>query len=233
MPFVSTTHYSLLAALKHEGVDPKSVEILNLRPPEIAAAWERGDIDARLCLGSGARPDQDDRQGRAGLLAESPHGARRPSTPGSSHRICRRASRKSVRDFVKVTGAGLCRVPGASRTPGSARRRKPEKIAKLTGAKLEEVPALLKGYVFPTLEEQASDNSSAVGRSRRSRRHPPSSRSRARSTPCLPDYTQICVVEIRQRGAGLELPLTPALYRRRAGRPLPVQRRRTIRWRNS
>ena len=46
VPFVSTTHYSLLAALKHEGVDPKSVEILNLRPPEIAAAWARGDIDA-------------------------------------------------------------------------------------------------------------------------------------------------------------------------------------------
>ena len=46
VPFVSTTHYSLLAALKHEGVDPKSVEILNLRPPEIAAAWQRGDIDA-------------------------------------------------------------------------------------------------------------------------------------------------------------------------------------------
>ena len=46
VPFVSTTHYSLLAALKHEGVDPTTVEILNLRPPEIAAAWERGDIDA-------------------------------------------------------------------------------------------------------------------------------------------------------------------------------------------
>ncbi|RVD47606.1 taurine ABC transporter substrate-binding protein, partial [Mesorhizobium sp. M7A.F.Ca.ET.027.03.2.1] len=46
VPFVSTTHYSLLAALKHEGVDPKSVVILNLRPPEIAAAFSRGDIDA-------------------------------------------------------------------------------------------------------------------------------------------------------------------------------------------
>ena len=46
VPFVSTTHYSLLAALKHGGIDPKSVEILNLRPPEIAAAWTRGDIDA-------------------------------------------------------------------------------------------------------------------------------------------------------------------------------------------
>ncbi|TIV07022.1 MAG: taurine ABC transporter substrate-binding protein, partial [Mesorhizobium sp.] len=46
VPFVSTTHYSLLAALKHENVDPKSVQILNLRPPEIAAAFARGDIDA-------------------------------------------------------------------------------------------------------------------------------------------------------------------------------------------
>ncbi len=44
-PFVSTAHYSLLTALKHWNIDPKSVEILNLRPPEIAAAWSRGDID--------------------------------------------------------------------------------------------------------------------------------------------------------------------------------------------
>jgi taurine transport system substrate-binding protein len=46
VPFVSTTHYSLIAALKHWDIDPKKVEILNLRPPEIAAAWQRGDIDA-------------------------------------------------------------------------------------------------------------------------------------------------------------------------------------------
>src|SRR6218665_3116657 len=45
-PFVSTAHYSLLTALKHWGVDPSSLEILNLRPPEIAAAWERGGIYA-------------------------------------------------------------------------------------------------------------------------------------------------------------------------------------------
>ncbi len=44
-PFVSTAHYSLLTALKHWNVDPASLRILNLRPPEIAAAWERGDID--------------------------------------------------------------------------------------------------------------------------------------------------------------------------------------------
>ena len=46
VPFVSTTHYSLLAALKHWGIDPTKVKIVNARPPEIAAAWSRGDIDA-------------------------------------------------------------------------------------------------------------------------------------------------------------------------------------------
>ena len=46
VPYVSTTHYSLLAALKHWNIDPNKVTIINLRPPEINAAWERGDIDA-------------------------------------------------------------------------------------------------------------------------------------------------------------------------------------------
>ncbi len=45
VPFISTTHYSLLAALKHWNIDPKKVNIVNLQPPAIAAAWARGDID--------------------------------------------------------------------------------------------------------------------------------------------------------------------------------------------
>ena len=94
VPFVSTTHYSLLAALKHEGVDPKSVEILNLRPPEIAAAWAARRHRRGLCLGSGARPDQDDGQGRARFRRKSPHGARRPSTPGSCGPTSPRRTRK-------------------------------------------------------------------------------------------------------------------------------------------
>ena len=46
VPFVSTTHYSLLSALKHWNIPEDKVKIINLRPPEISAAWERGDIDA-------------------------------------------------------------------------------------------------------------------------------------------------------------------------------------------
>ncbi|MBF7681826.1 taurine ABC transporter substrate-binding protein [Acinetobacter sp. B5B] len=46
VPFVSTTHYSLLSALKHWNISEDQVKIINLRPPEIIAAWNRGDIDA-------------------------------------------------------------------------------------------------------------------------------------------------------------------------------------------
>ncbi|MGZ3011211.1 ABC transporter substrate-binding protein, partial [Pseudomonas aeruginosa] len=42
-PFVSTSHYSLLGALKHWQIDPSKVKIVNLNPAEIAAAWRRGD----------------------------------------------------------------------------------------------------------------------------------------------------------------------------------------------
>ncbi|MBD8163741.1 taurine ABC transporter substrate-binding protein [Erwinia persicina] len=45
VPFISTTHYSLLASLKHWGIKPGQVQIINLQPPAILAAWQRGDID--------------------------------------------------------------------------------------------------------------------------------------------------------------------------------------------
>ncbi|AFJ47831.1 taurine ABC transporter substrate-binding protein [Shimwellia blattae] len=45
VPFISTTHYSLLAALKHWGIAPDQVQIVNLQPAAIIAAWQRGDID--------------------------------------------------------------------------------------------------------------------------------------------------------------------------------------------
>jgi len=45
-PFGSTAHYALLAALKEGGVDAGKVNIIDLQPPDILAAWQRGDIDA-------------------------------------------------------------------------------------------------------------------------------------------------------------------------------------------
>ncbi|MEU5413995.1 taurine ABC transporter substrate-binding protein [Streptomyces clavifer] len=45
-PFSSTSHYSLLAALDRSGVDASKVQLLDLEPQDIVAAWSRGDIDA-------------------------------------------------------------------------------------------------------------------------------------------------------------------------------------------
>lgn len=45
-PFSSTSHYSLLAALDRAGVDASKVQLLDLEPQDILAAWTRGDIDA-------------------------------------------------------------------------------------------------------------------------------------------------------------------------------------------
>lgn len=47
VPFVSTSHFHLLLALeKIWNIAPSKVQILNMKPPEIVAAWSRGDIDA-------------------------------------------------------------------------------------------------------------------------------------------------------------------------------------------
>ncbi len=45
VPFGATTHYHLLAALELEGVDPETVDIFDMQPPDALAAWHRGDID--------------------------------------------------------------------------------------------------------------------------------------------------------------------------------------------
>lgn len=45
-PFASTAHYSLLAALSQNGLSPSDVQLIDLQPQAILAAWDRGDIDA-------------------------------------------------------------------------------------------------------------------------------------------------------------------------------------------
>lgn len=44
-PFASTSHYSLLNALKNAGIEDQ-VELLDMQTVDIVAAWERGDIEA-------------------------------------------------------------------------------------------------------------------------------------------------------------------------------------------
>lgn len=45
VPFSSTSHYSLLSLLKLEGIDQSELTVLDMVPPDMLAAWQRGDID--------------------------------------------------------------------------------------------------------------------------------------------------------------------------------------------
>ncbi|WP_312363850.1 taurine ABC transporter substrate-binding protein [Ensifer sp.] len=152
-PFVSTAHYSLLTALKHWNVDPKSVEILNLRPPEIAAAWTRGDIDGAYVWD----PVLSEIKKTSTVLATSADVAKWGGPTFDAWIVSKKFAEEHpdvVTGFVKVTGDAYADYR-AKPDAWSATSAQAEKIARLTGAKQEEVPALLKGYYFPSLEEQA------------------------------------------------------------------------------
>jgi len=46
VPFGSTAHFSLLSALNEVRINPSQVELINLQPDAMLAAWERSEIDA-------------------------------------------------------------------------------------------------------------------------------------------------------------------------------------------
>ena len=154
VPFVSTTHYSLLAALKHWGIDPTKVKIVNARPPEIAAAWSRGDIDAAYvwdpALGA-IKP--------TGKVLVSSAEVGKWGSPTFDAWIVRKdfaeKNPDAVAAFARVTGeayAEYLKDPAA----WLANKDNIEKVARITGSKPEDVPVIFAGYGFPTLAEQAS-----------------------------------------------------------------------------
>ncbi|OJU03272.1 MAG: taurine ABC transporter substrate-binding protein [Rhizobium sp. 63-7] len=155
-PFVSTAHYSLLTALKHWNVDLKSVEILNLRPPEIAAAWERGDLDGAYVWD----PVLSELKKSGKVLATSADVAEWGGPTFDAWIVSKKFAEEHpdvVTAFVKVTGDATAAYR-ANPDAWNATSPEAEKIARLTGARQDEVPALLKGYIFPTLEEQAGES---------------------------------------------------------------------------
>lgn len=154
VPFVSTTHYSLLAALKHWGIDASKVKIVNSRPPEIAAAWQRGDIDAAYVWDPALGAIKT-----TGKVLVSSKEVGSWGAPTFDAWIVRKDFADKNPDVV----AAFARVTGASyadylKDPKAwlADKANVDKVANLTGAKPEDVPVVLDGYVFPTLGDQVS-----------------------------------------------------------------------------
>jgi taurine transport system substrate-binding protein len=154
VPFVSTTHYSLLAALKHWNIDPTKVTILNLRAGDIPAAWARGDIDAAYVWDPALGKIKE-----TGKILISSTDVAKWGAPTFDAWIVRNDFSAKSADFLtafaRVTGEAYAAYR-ADPNAWSASSAQAAKIARLTGAKPEDVPALLAGYKLPLAQEQAS-----------------------------------------------------------------------------
>ncbi|ESJ22825.1 MULTISPECIES: taurine ABC transporter substrate-binding protein [Cupriavidus] len=155
VPFVSTTHYHTLVALEQAKVDPKQVRIMNMRPPEVAAAWQRGDIDAtfiwdpvlarikptgKVLLTSGQIAQSTGKATFDGMIVSKKFARENPDF---------------MVKFVRMLAAAddSYRKNKAAWTADSPMVKT---VAKVSGAKPEDVPGSMSLYAFPTLEEQAS-----------------------------------------------------------------------------
>ncbi|KAH8094255.1 platelet-activating factor acetyltransferase [Aureococcus anophagefferens] len=63
-PYVSTTHYILLAAMSQMGIDVSDLTLETRSPAAIVAAWDAGTIDGAACWGN-----------TMAYLLDNPHGA--------------------------------------------------------------------------------------------------------------------------------------------------------------
>jgi taurine transport system substrate-binding protein len=152
VPFVSTAHYQLIAALAEAGLTQQDVRILNMRPPEIAAAWERGDIDATFIWDPVLA-----RVKKSGTVVVSAGDLARRGKATFDGLVVDRGWAAQNQDFL-VTLVKLIAAQDAAYAakPWGADAPEVAAIARITGSAQAEVPASLAAYRFPTLEAQAS-----------------------------------------------------------------------------
>ncbi|KAA5845398.1 taurine ABC transporter substrate-binding protein [Pseudomonas chlororaphis] len=152
VPFVSTGHYSLLAALKHWKIDPAKVQILNLAPPAIIAAWKRGDIDATYVWDPALGVAKENGK----VLITSGELARFGAPTFDAWIVRKDFAQKHpqiVTAFAKVT---LDAYADYRKDPKAwlAEQSNVDKLVKLSGAKASDIPLLLQGNVYPLAADQ-------------------------------------------------------------------------------
>jgi taurine transport system substrate-binding protein len=155
MPFNSTTHFHTMVALEQAGVDPKDVQILNMRPPEVRAAWQRGDIqatwiwdpvlsevkkDGKVIMTSGKLSAETGKATFDGYIVNKDFAKQNPDF---------------MVKFVKVLAAADEKYR-ANKDKWTKDSAEVKAVAKWSGAKPEDVPAGMALYRFPTLAEQNS-----------------------------------------------------------------------------
>ncbi len=154
-PFVSTSHFHLLVGMDQVWkINPRDVRILNMQPPQIVAAWQRGDIDAAYVW----PPALTEIEKTGKVIADS-EAIGRASVPTFDGIVVDRAwaakNPKFMAAFTSVLAKSYAdyHANGAKWTPESPEVKG---IVRLIGGKPDDIGSALKLLVFPTAQEQAS-----------------------------------------------------------------------------
>jgi len=156
VPFVSTSHFHTLVALQAAGVNPADVKIVNLRPQEVAAAWDRGDIDAtyiwdpvlakvkkngKVLITSGQVAQETGKATFDGFVVDRKFAQQNPDFVARFVKVLAESD-ANYRDHTSAWNATSPEVAA---------------VAKESGANAQDVPASLALYTFPSPAQQASN----------------------------------------------------------------------------
>jgi len=153
-PFVSTSHFQLLYALQQAGLKPGDVQVLNMRPPEIAAAWGRGDIDATFIWD----PVLTTVKKTGKVLTTSGDICKKGACTFDGLVVSKKFAKENPEFMVALVKA-ISKADADYRGNAKAWTGDPAKVAavaKWSGGKPEDVADSMALYGFPSLQEQAS-----------------------------------------------------------------------------
>ncbi|GHD96525.1 MULTISPECIES: taurine ABC transporter substrate-binding protein [Pseudocitrobacter] len=162
VPFISTTHYSLLAALKHWGIKPGQVQILNLQPPAIIAAWQRGDIDGAYVWAPAVNELEKD-----GTVLTDSEKVGQWGSPTLDVWVVRKDFAEKHPDVVRAFAKSAIDAQRAYIDNPEAWLKQPDnisKLARLSGVPEADVPGLVKGNTYLTADQQAKELNGPVNK---------------------------------------------------------------------
>ncbi|THB86188.1 taurine ABC transporter substrate-binding protein [Pantoea allii] len=152
VPFISTTHYSLLAALKHWGIKPSQVQLINLQPPAIIAAWQRGDIDGAYVWAPAV--NELEKQGK--VLTDSAEVGSWGS-PTLDVWVVRKDFAEQHPEIVTAFARSALDAQQAYLNSPDSWLKQPDnlsKLSRLSGVPEAQVPGLVKGNTYLTAQQQ-------------------------------------------------------------------------------
>jgi len=154
-PFVSTAHFHLLVGMEQIWkIPPREVRILNMQPPQIVAAWHRGDIDAAYVW-----PPALLEISKTGKIIADSEEIGRIGVPTFDGIVADRAWAAKHPKFMAAFTNVLTQTYTdfrTNRTQWTADSKQVHDMIRLIGGEPDDIVTALNLLEFPTVQEQLS-----------------------------------------------------------------------------